>query len=511
MDLNKKLEELKPYQLNCNVFDVYSYNGLTMQDLLCQFFTKINECITVSNETIDLAKWLVNEGLEIEVVKKLMIWLEDGTLENIINVNLFNTLNEKINGLSSQLEHNQNELTKKANVTTNDYTIYVNPQGNDNNDGLTVNTAFQTFKKAIDSIPDIVNHHVKIKVGDGVYNQTYDLINGASIENYPTGANKVIIGITNKKINEGASILIEGNINKPGNVILDGDNIADSGIYVLNTNRVNVRGVKITNCKGFTVNYKRYSTGQLKDVIIDGGQYGLFSYQYSFVELQGNVQINNATMYGIMAMTFGFVNIVGLTMNDNAGGLKVDEHGHITLGGTTQNIFNNKGSSFAIERDGFIFAQNLKTNEKIGTINLGSLVLSQCDITFKSFDHMLAVYNSTVRISNTKIKSGLTDVSTITGLGIWTKRLGNIEIVDSVIEGFYQNISVSGGGNVYIENTDISNARYDGVNINGGTSYLKNVRSSTSNGRYGVRFVSGNYFDGGSNTIIGNQENQLPI
>ena len=104
MDLNKKLEELKPYQLNCNVFDVYSYNGLSMQDLLCQFFTKINECITVSNETIDLADWLVNEGLEIEVVKKLMIWLEDGTLENIINVNLFNTLNEKINGLSSQLE-----------------------------------------------------------------------------------------------------------------------------------------------------------------------------------------------------------------------------------------------------------------------------------------------------------------------------------------------------------------------------------------------------------------------
>ena len=109
MDLNKKLEELKPYQLNCNVFDVYSYNGLSMQDLLCQFFTKINECITVSNETIDLAKWLVNEGLEIEVVKKLMIWLEDGTLENIINVNLFNTLNEKISGLSSQLKHIQNK------------------------------------------------------------------------------------------------------------------------------------------------------------------------------------------------------------------------------------------------------------------------------------------------------------------------------------------------------------------------------------------------------------------
>src|SRR5699024_3158269 len=111
MDLNKKLEELKPYQLNCNVFDVYSYNGLTMQDLLCQFFTKINECITVSNETIDLAKWLVNEGLEIEVVKKLMIWLEDGTLENIINVSVFNTLNEKISNLRSKIDKLNDNLT----------------------------------------------------------------------------------------------------------------------------------------------------------------------------------------------------------------------------------------------------------------------------------------------------------------------------------------------------------------------------------------------------------------
>ena len=116
MDLNKKLKELKPQQLNCNVFDVYSYNGLSMQDLLCQFFTKINECIHTSNETIDLAKWLVNEGLELEVVKKLMIWLEDGTLENIINVNLFNTLNSKINGLSSQLEQNTTKVNEQFNV-----------------------------------------------------------------------------------------------------------------------------------------------------------------------------------------------------------------------------------------------------------------------------------------------------------------------------------------------------------------------------------------------------------
>lgn len=119
MDLNKKLEQLKPKQLNCNVFDVYSYNGLTMQDLLCQFFTKINECITSTNETINLTEWLVNVGLEEEVIKKLMDLIKDGTVEKLINVNLFDSLNNKINNLGSKLEDEVNKLDfKKANITT---------------------------------------------------------------------------------------------------------------------------------------------------------------------------------------------------------------------------------------------------------------------------------------------------------------------------------------------------------------------------------------------------------
>lgn len=151
MDLNKKLEELKPYQLNCNVFDVYSYNGLTMQDLLCQFFTKINECITVSNETIDLAKWLVNEGLEIEVVKKLMIWLEDGTLENIINDSIFNDLNTKIqnniNDLSNFKEEViDNKLKRLRNIS--EYKNLVKNYGSENEDwSYAINTAIDDLSQ----------------------------------------------------------------------------------------------------------------------------------------------------------------------------------------------------------------------------------------------------------------------------------------------------------------------------------------------------------------------------
>ena len=113
-----KINELKPYDLNCNIFDVYSYDGLSMQDLLCQFFTKINECINTSNETIDLTTWLVNEGLKQETVLKITEMLNDGTFENLINVNLFENLNSKIDNVSSQLDHkaSKNEVFSMANM-----------------------------------------------------------------------------------------------------------------------------------------------------------------------------------------------------------------------------------------------------------------------------------------------------------------------------------------------------------------------------------------------------------
>ena len=90
------MEKLKRYDLNCNIFDVYDYEGLSMQELLCQFYTKINECVDFSNSTLNLCSWLVNEGLKEEVAEKLIKWLNDGTLNNIINTSLFNELNAKL-------------------------------------------------------------------------------------------------------------------------------------------------------------------------------------------------------------------------------------------------------------------------------------------------------------------------------------------------------------------------------------------------------------------------------
>ena len=93
----KTIESLKRSDLNCNVFSVYDYCGLSMQELLCEFFTKINQCTDAVNKTVVLVDWLVNQGLSEEVANKLDKWMEDGTLANIINNTIFEDLNRKIN------------------------------------------------------------------------------------------------------------------------------------------------------------------------------------------------------------------------------------------------------------------------------------------------------------------------------------------------------------------------------------------------------------------------------
>lgn len=115
-ELEKRINEIKPYDLNCNLFSIYDYNGLSYQELLCQFFTKINECINNVNKTLDLVEWLVEEGLKKEVAIKLQNWFDDGTLAEIINEQLFKSLNEKIDKkveifIGKELPTNRKEKT----------------------------------------------------------------------------------------------------------------------------------------------------------------------------------------------------------------------------------------------------------------------------------------------------------------------------------------------------------------------------------------------------------------
>lgn len=95
------IDKLMKNELNCNIFSVYDYDGLTIQELLCQFYTKINDCIDKCNELSTLKEWLVSEGIRSEVAEMLEKWLNDGTLENIISESLLKSLTEKINKIET--------------------------------------------------------------------------------------------------------------------------------------------------------------------------------------------------------------------------------------------------------------------------------------------------------------------------------------------------------------------------------------------------------------------------
>lgn len=120
-----KINELNPYDLNCNIFTVYDFDSGTIQELLCKFFEKINDCIKVSNATFKLAEWLVSVGLKQEVALTLNKWLTDGTLKEIINEEIFNDLNTKLDNNIIKTNTNTTNITELTRRLNNIVTVDV--------------------------------------------------------------------------------------------------------------------------------------------------------------------------------------------------------------------------------------------------------------------------------------------------------------------------------------------------------------------------------------------------
>ena len=101
---------------------VYEFNDFTLNELICKLAQKMDEVITQSNESFNYLDWLKNEGLSDEVIGILQAWKDDGTLETLINEQLFNGLNTKIDENKAKLDEISSQLdtnTKFKGVTLN--------------------------------------------------------------------------------------------------------------------------------------------------------------------------------------------------------------------------------------------------------------------------------------------------------------------------------------------------------------------------------------------------------
>lgn len=141
-DFKRQIEKLNKTltKWGCH-YHVHDCDGYTIEELLMQFFYKINETIDIVNEYSKLVsaliEWIVNEGLKDLVNEKLEEMAQDGTLSEIINEQIFGELNGKIDSLElsfddfkkliyNELEQMQedieNKLKESINKVTNDYT-----------------------------------------------------------------------------------------------------------------------------------------------------------------------------------------------------------------------------------------------------------------------------------------------------------------------------------------------------------------------------------------------------
>ena len=103
---------------------VYDFSDMTNEELRCKFFQKLQECIELCNNTSDILDWLKNVGLEKEVNELLKTWKEDGTLENLINIDklnalkteLLNKLTEDINPVNEKVSNLENNSQNRRNA-----------------------------------------------------------------------------------------------------------------------------------------------------------------------------------------------------------------------------------------------------------------------------------------------------------------------------------------------------------------------------------------------------------
>lgn len=153
----KKIEGIQPTDLNCNLFSIYDYEEYTIQELLCVFFTKINECVNIANQTLELAKWLVEEGLKKEVANKLELWLSDGTLAKIINEEIFAELNKKIDDGLLSVNNKFNELENKVNSNNEKFINYV-----DETNGIKMFGTEPVFMCELETLPGSVTQGIAV-------------------------------------------------------------------------------------------------------------------------------------------------------------------------------------------------------------------------------------------------------------------------------------------------------------------------------------------------------------
>lgn len=235
---------------------VYSFTEMTDEELRCKFFQKLQECIELCNNTNDILEWLKNEGLGKEVNELLTMWKDDGTLEKLININMFNEIKAEI---MKKVEENKTEITNiskemKNNVKFKGITLNAVEIGCDNTGSIGCSDIVQAK----------INEGYSIVFPKGTFKCNITMKPKITIEGSGIGATNIVPEDANINVIEADRSCYEYTIK---NFSIDGKNDMGTGssnikgIHLSNKGSLaqqdlepHVENIKIVNCKvGFQV------------------------------------------------------------------------------------------------------------------------------------------------------------------------------------------------------------------------------------------------------------------
>ena len=271
------IKHLKGLEINT----IYDFdNAFSINELLCKFWEKIEETINISNESIDILNWIKEQALSQEVEKLITGLVEDGTIEQMINVDKIEEIRQLVNTKYADMlvTHNDditalnNRVNDIENTVTNDIVTFkqeLQTQVEDmettlentlNGELTTLNNNFETLSNTIDTklshIKYVENQSdLKEALEDGAIIYITKSIALNEIMNLPSNCR--IIGKGNPVLttNQNA-IFITGKLNVTGyngtkNVIIDGivfDGQNEDTQALTLVGLAHAENITITNC-----------------------------------------------------------------------------------------------------------------------------------------------------------------------------------------------------------------------------------------------------------------------
>ena len=123
------IDSVNNLKVALNEISVYDFDVYTSMELYYKIAENFNKVIrelsrfegVISEEIVKQNEkliYLLDEGLNQEVVNKIDNMVETGVFDTIINHNIFNNLKNDINNVNSQLEQNMNKINEKFNNIT---------------------------------------------------------------------------------------------------------------------------------------------------------------------------------------------------------------------------------------------------------------------------------------------------------------------------------------------------------------------------------------------------------